>query len=325
MLIPVQKKFSKPQSTRFSHTSNGKSAMKPRISLRVLWIVFGSILGCYWVFLGIKYTLFVPAYTINKIDYALANVNVYDDPYLYKLFTTLLKWENYRVVQLEHSSILSQIQAVYPFVTDFTVSYKSPNRVFVKASFQEPKLIVFNGNLRYAVYDQQFFQLFSGNTLWSGALRVELFPAPSMPIAPVVMPTPVPVHTWSFASGSHITVAHFTGVISTWATIPLIPKTISTWTSLTWLFYQEWFDHFVDTLQTIYTAFPGAKYYIYLVGWQRIIVWFSNGNEVYINLLVDLVQQLQNYQYLKQYYSDFSKLKEIDLWSIEMDKVIVRR
>jgi hypothetical protein len=34
---------------------------------------------------------------------------------------------------------------------------------------------------------------------------------------------------------------------------------------------------------------------------------------------------LQNYQYLKQYYSDFAKLKLIDLWSIEMDKVIVRK
>ena len=316
MLIPVQKKFSKSKSTRFSHTSNGKSAIKPRISLRVLWIVFGSIVACYWVFLWIKYTLFVPAYTINKIDYALANVNVYDDPYLYKLFTTLLKWENFRVVQLEHGSILSQIQEKYPFVTDFTVTYKSPNRVFVKAFFQEPKLIVFNGNLRYAVYDQQFFQLFSGNTLWSGALRIELFPAPTMPTTPVI----VPVHSGSFASGVHLT-----GVISTWVSLPVIPKITSTGTSLTWLFYEEPFDHFVDTLQTIYTAFPGAKYYIYLVGWQRIIVWFPNGNEVYINLLVDLVQQLQNYQYLKQNYSDFAKLKQIDLWSIEMDKVIVRK
>jgi hypothetical protein len=79
------------------------------------------------------------------------------------------------------------------------------------------------------------------------------------------------------------------------------------------LFYEEPFDHFVDTLQTIYAAFPEAKYYIYLVGGQRIIVGLSNGREVYINLLVDLVQQLQNYQYLKQYYSDFAKLKLIDL------------
>ncbi len=321
MLIPVQKKFSKPQSTRFSHTSNGNSVMKPRISLRILWIVFGSIVACYGVFLWIKYTLFVPAYTINKIDYALANVTVYDDPYLYKLFTTLLKWENYRVVQLEHSSILSQIQAAYPFVTDFTVTYKSPNRVFVKASFQEPKLIVFNGNLRYAVYNQKFFQLFSGNTLWSGALRVELFPAPSMPTAPVIPVNSTTVHSWSFVTGVHLT-----GVISTWVSLlPPVHKTITTGTSLTGLFYQESFEHFVDTLQTIYTAFPGAKYYIYLVGWQRIIVGLSNGREVYVNLLVDLVQQLQNYQYLRQYYSDFAKLKRIDLWSIEMDKVIVRK
>lgn len=37
-------------------------------------------------------------------------------------------------------------------------------------------MIVFNGNKRYAIYQNNFYQLSSGNTLGSGALRVEIAP-----------------------------------------------------------------------------------------------------------------------------------------------------
>lgn len=135
------------------------------------------------MFLLFKYTLFVPEYTITKVDYALANVQKYDDPYLYKLISTLIKGENYRVVQWNEGSLLKQIQAQYPFVEAFAVTYKSPNKVFVKLSFKEPQLIVFQGNLRYAAYENGFFQLFSGNTLGADALRVEIFPSFDVPLA----------------------------------------------------------------------------------------------------------------------------------------------
>lgn len=276
MLIPVQKKFKKTSTSAFSRSSKKVNFSKPPISYRMIWIIFSVFIVCYGIFLLLKYTLFVPEYTITKIDYTLANVQTYDDPYFYKLVSTLIKWENYRVVQWKHDSVLSAIQAQYPFVSDFSLVYKWPNKVFFKAYFDEPKLVVFNGNLRYAVYEHHSVQLFSGNILWSGALRVELFPSRS-------------------------------GL------------------ALTGLFYKKSFDSFVSDLTTIYSSFPTAKYFIYLVGGQRIIVWLPKDREVYINLLVDVLLQLQNYQYLKQYYKDFSKLKVIDLWSIEMDKVIVRK
>ena len=247
----------------------------------------------------------MPEYTITKVDYALANVQVYDDPYLYKYITTLIKWENYRVVQRNQSTLLQEIQSSYPFVQTLSIVYKWPNRVFVRVNFDEPRLVVFQWNLRYAVYDHRFFQLFSGNRLWSGALRVELFPG---------------LH--SFSAESIVSGAVISGAVVTGVSVPV--QSPVPW-SLTGLFFQEPFDHFLSNLQTIYDAFPNAKYYQYLVGGQRIVVWLPNDRQVYINLPVDISLQLQNYQYLKQYYSDFSKLKEIDLWSIEMDKVIVRK
>ena len=331
MLIPVQKKFNKPKMDfGRGRPSQKKQSLKPHVSLRALWIVFGVFALFYGVFLIFKYTLFVPEYTITNIDYSASNIQTYDDPYLYKTISTLIKWENYRVVEWSSNTILQQIQVTYPFVKSFDLLYKWPNRVFVKVSFDEPRLIVFQWNFRYAVYDQKFFQLFSGNTLGSGALHVELFPTllppPSTaPVAPVVV---TGSHlSGASASGIHlsgttVTGTHLSGNAITGVSLP-VPRAVPS--PLTWLFYQEPFDHFIDTLQIINQAFSNAKYFQYLVGGQRIIVGLPNDRIVYINLLVDINLQLQNYLYLKQYYSDFSKLKEIDLWSIEMDKVIVRK
>ena len=325
MLIPVQRKFNKPTKTGFGNRRpfHKPSFSKPPISLRFLWIIFGVFALFYGVFLLFKYTLFVPEYTIATIDYSLSNVQTYDDPYFYKMISTAIKWENYRVAQWNESSILKQLQVNYPFVQSFSITYKWPNRVFVKVSFEEPKLIVFQWNLRYAVYKNNFFQLFSWNRLGSGALRVELFP--SLEPIPVVS-TGILLSGGAF-SGSGLSGVHLSGAGLSWSVvsgIKLPPKSSLTG-SLTGLFYQEPFDHFMSNLQTIYEAFPNAKYFKYLVGGQRIVVWLPNDRTVYINLRVDLSLQLQNYLYLKQYYAEFSKLKEIDLGSIEMDKVIVRK
>lgn len=323
MLMPVQRKFNKSSRTDFGRwgTSKKIKSLTKWVSFRALWIIFAVFVLFYGIFLLLKYTLFVPEYTITTVDYSLSNVKIYDDPYLYKAISTLIKWENYRVVQWNESSILKQLQTMYPFVQSFTVTYKWPGRVFVKLSFEEPKLIVYQWNLRYAVYNEQFFQLFSGNTLGSGALRVELFSA--FEAAPVAVNTPV--LTGKLLSGNSLSGTVSSGVTVSWNKTTLLSGVAQSHGALTGLFYLESFDHFMSDFQTIAQAFPNAKYFKYLVGGQRMVIWLPNDRTVYINLPVDIWLQLQNYLYLKQYYSDFSKLKEIDLWSIEMDKVIVRK
>lgn len=73
------------------------------------------------------------------------------------------------------------------------------------------------------------------------------------------------------------------------------------------------FDSFISDFQVIKQAFPNAIYFKYLVGGQRMIIGLPRDLMVYINFPVDIHLQIQNYNYLKQYYSEFSKLKEIDL------------
>ena len=50
-----------------------------------------------------------------------------------------------------------------------------------------------------------------------------------------------------------------------------------------------------------------------------------DGKKLYINNLGDIQNQIRNYQLLKKYYKDYTKLAEVDLGSLENDKVIVSK
>ena len=52
---------------------------------------------------------------------------------------------------------------------------------------------------------------------------------------------------------------------------------------------------------------------------------YLDGKKFYINNLGDISNQIRNYQLLKKYYKDYAQLSEIDLGSLEKDKVIVRK
>jgi hypothetical protein len=45
----------------------------------------------------------------------------------------------------------------------------------------------------------------------------------------------------------------------------------------------------------------------------------------YINNGSDIANQIRNYQLLKKYYKEYASLEDIDLGSLEKDKVIVRK
>jgi hypothetical protein len=52
---------------------------------------------------------------------------------------------------------------------------------------------------------------------------------------------------------------------------------------------------------------------------------FLDGKKFYINNGGDIENQIRNYQLLKKYYKDYTSLEDIDLGSLEKDKVIVRK
>ena len=111
-----------------------------------------------------------------------------------------------------------------------------------------------------------------------------------------------------------------------WKWIPAIymPDYLSGLTTLSWLFFQQSSEELVQQLWLIFQGFPKAERIEYLPWWARTMVYLDN-KKFYINNLWDIEQQIKNFELLKKYYSEYSLLKEVDLGSLEKDKIIVKK
>lgn len=103
-----------------------------------------------------------------------------------------------------------------------------------------------------------------------------------------------------------------------------MPPYLSGQNAMTWLFYRLPATGLIQQIDMIYQAFPWLHHVEYLAWGERSIIYLD-GKKYYINNLWDIPTQIRNYQLLKKYYKDFAALSEVDLWSLEKDKVIVRK
>lgn len=103
-----------------------------------------------------------------------------------------------------------------------------------------------------------------------------------------------------------------------------MPGYLSGYGAMTGFFFRQAYSDLVQQVDLMYQWFPGLHHIEYLPGGERSIVYLE-GKKIYINNLGDVAAQIRNYELLKKYYVNFNQLKEIDLWSIELDKVIVKK
>ena len=103
-----------------------------------------------------------------------------------------------------------------------------------------------------------------------------------------------------------------------------LPSYLSGMNSLSGLFYRQSSSWLVQQISLLYQWFPWLDHIEYLPWWERSIVYVE-GKKFYINNGGDIGNQIRNYQLLKKYYKDYNQLQDIDLWSLEKDKVIVRK
>ncbi len=275
----VQKKFTKNTTTISSSKIIGKktTSLIRRIPSVFFWIFFLIIIGIYWIFLLLKYTIFDSEYRITKVDYTVSSIEIYDDPYVYKEISNNIKGENYYLLSWNRTKIASKIKQKYPLVSDILIKYTKPNTLLVKVLFDTPQLLVLHNSKKFWVYKDSLFEILSWNLLWSSwVVRLEIL---------------------SFDS----------------------------WWALTGLFFRESVDDLLQDIYLIKEWFPEISRLSYIPWWHRMIVHVWENKKIYINNAIDIVWQIENYKLLKKYYSDFKLLKEIDLWSLESDKVIVSR
>ena len=104
-----------------------------------------------------------------------------------------------------------------------------------------------------------------------------------------------------------------------------LPMYASGLTTIDGLFYKQSAKELEQQMMLIYAAFPGSKFVAYLPGAERTVIMTSDSKKVFINNLTDIPQQIKNFELLKTYYAGYAKLTEIDLGSLEKDKVIVKK
>ncbi len=103
-----------------------------------------------------------------------------------------------------------------------------------------------------------------------------------------------------------------------------MPWYLSGYGAMTGFFFRQSYSELIEQVELMYQGFPWLHHIEYVPGGERSIVYL-NGKIIYLNNLWDIVTQIKNYELLKKYYPGFKQLKEIDLWSIELDKVIVKK
>ncbi|MFA7298435.1 MAG: hypothetical protein WC010_02200 [Candidatus Absconditabacterales bacterium] len=103
-----------------------------------------------------------------------------------------------------------------------------------------------------------------------------------------------------------------------------LPGYLSGMNLLSGLFYRQSATELTQQIELIAQSFSGLDHIEYLPGGERSIV-FIDGKKLYISNLGDILNQIRNYQLLKKYYKDYSQLQDIDLGSLEKDKIIVRK
>lgn len=103
-----------------------------------------------------------------------------------------------------------------------------------------------------------------------------------------------------------------------------LPEYLSGMTTLSGLFYRLPASELTQQVELLYQWFPGLHHIEYLPWGERSIIYLE-GKKFYINNWSDIANQIRNYQLLKKYYKDYASLEDIDLWSLEKDKIIVRK
>jgi hypothetical protein len=102
------------------------------------------------LFFVINNTVFKPENSIEQIRYSKTSVEDYDNPYLYKKISELIKYENYHVVsKFRKQDILHTIQAEFPLVKYIEIIQSDKYTASVKLEFYIPDIVIKLGERRF--------------------------------------------------------------------------------------------------------------------------------------------------------------------------------
>lgn len=113
--------------------------------------------------------------------------------------------------------------------------------------------------------------------------------------------------------------------LSAWKKTVFLPDYLSGQKVLSGLFYKITSTQLKEQIDLISSLLPNLEQMTYLPWWEKTIVNMPKWMILYINNAIDIAEQIKYYNLLKSYYTDFAKVREVDLWSSGKDKIIVRK
>lgn len=113
--------------------------------------------------------------------------------------------------------------------------------------------------------------------------------------------------------------------LSAWKKTIFLPAYLSWQKALSGFFYKIDSTKLKEQVETIFALLPNLEQITYLPWWEKTIVYMPKWQILYLNNSIDITEQIKYFNLLKSYYTDFAKVKEIDLWSSGKDKIIVRK
>ncbi len=101
----------------------------------------------YGLFLAGKYTLFADQYFIKRVVFSTGNIEVYDEPYLYKRIKQWVLKENYYIIKWNKKKILKDISSRYPMVIDMDITYMPIRTIAVELHFRPIDMVIRNQDM----------------------------------------------------------------------------------------------------------------------------------------------------------------------------------
>ncbi|HRX63763.1 MAG TPA: hypothetical protein P5060_01525 [Candidatus Absconditabacterales bacterium] len=177
ILLVKPKKHKIKKRNRIKKSIRKTKLIYPKLNFSVkwLWVFFVVIIFVYGLFFIIKNTIFKAENYIEQITYSKYSVDMYDNPYLYKKISELIKYENFFVVaKLKKLDIERSIKSEFPIVEDVHIIQPQKYTASVQLDFYEPDIVVQLGERKFGVFGDYNFEIFSGNKIGKNMFFVEL-------------------------------------------------------------------------------------------------------------------------------------------------------
>jgi hypothetical protein len=172
-----QRKFKKVKKNTFKKKRNKTKLIYPTVDISIKWLRILILLVIFWygLFFIINNTIFKDENYIEQITYSKTSVDTYDNPYLYKRISELIKYENYYVVsKLRKSDIENKIKSEFPLVKKIKIIQPEKYTASVKIEFYIPEIIIRLWERKFGVIWEYNFEIFSGNNIDKNIFFVEL-------------------------------------------------------------------------------------------------------------------------------------------------------